>query len=96
MTEIVWTTPAISDLHALREYIARDSEYYADGVVADIFDAVDRLALFPKFGRRVPEIDDDSVREVLVGNYRIMYDISGSVVRVLTVLHMSRQFKDPR
>jgi toxin ParE1/3/4 len=78
MTEIVWTTPAVADLGALHDYIARDSEYYADGVLSDIFDAVDRLASFPRSGRRVPEIDDNSLREVLVGNYRIMYNISGS------------------
>ena len=96
MTEIVWTIPAIADLDALHHYIARDSEYYADGVVSDIFHAVDRLASFPKSGRRVPEIDDNSIREVLVGNYRVMYDISGSVVQVLAILHMSRRFQDPR
>ena len=39
MTRIAWAEPAISDLEAIRAYIARDSEVYADAFVLDIIDA---------------------------------------------------------
>ncbi len=52
MTETVWTTPDVADLGAFHDYIARDSEYYADGVVSDIIDVLDRLASFPRSGPR--------------------------------------------
>ncbi|MGD1018208.1 MAG: type II toxin-antitoxin system RelE/ParE family toxin [Verrucomicrobiia bacterium] len=45
--KVVWTAPAVSDLQAIRDYIARDSEVYADTTVGEVFDAVDRLAKFP-------------------------------------------------
>ncbi len=96
MMEIVWSDPAIKDLDSLYDYIARDSEYYANTFISKIFATIDRLEQFPKSGRIVPEIQDDVTREVFVGNYRIVYDISGSVVRILSILNMAQQFQDPR
>lgn len=95
MTRIVWTDPALSDLDSIHSYIARDAEVYADAVVSEIFDAVEQLALFPQSGRVVPELLDDNSREIIVSNYRVMYDTSGDVVRILTVLHGARLFPQP-
>ena len=95
MTRIVWTEPAVSDLNGIHAYIARDAEVYADATVLEIFDAVDRLAHFPHLGRVVPEIDDENTREIIVDNYRVMYDTSGDVVRILTVIHGARLFQRP-
>ena len=94
--EIVWSDPAIKDLDALHEYIARDSLHYADAFVSKIFTTVDRLERFPRSGREVPELQDGVTREIFVGNYRIVYDVSGPVVRILSILNMARQFRDPR
>ena len=90
--KIVWTEPAGTDLEAIRTYIARDAETYANAVILDILEATDRLERFPESGRIVPELDDLHTREIIVGNYRVIYDISGDVVRILTVLHGARQF----
>lgn len=92
MTRIVWTEPAISDLNSIHAYIARDAEVYADATVLEIFDAVDRLAHFPRSVRVVPEVDDENTREIIVGNYRVFYDTSAEVVRILSVLHSARLF----
>ena len=92
MTRIVWTEPAVSDLNTIHAYIARDAEVYADGVVLEIFDAVDRLVHFPLSGRVVPEIEDEYTREVIVRNYRVIYDISGDTIRILSVFHGARLF----
>ena len=92
MMRIVWTEPAVSDLDSIHAYIARDSEVYADAVITEIFDSVDRLIRFPKSGRIVPEVDDNNTREIIVGNYRVVYDTTGVGVRVLSVLHGARLF----
>ena len=89
---IVWSEPAVTDLDAIRTYISRDSETYADALTLEIFEATDRLERFPESGRVVPELDDPATREIIVGNYRVMYDVSGGVVRILGVLHGARQF----
>ncbi len=43
MTRIVWTEPAVADMEAIRAYIARDNEVYANAVVLRILEGVERL-----------------------------------------------------
>jgi len=52
---IVWSPQSLRDLDAIHEYIAKDSERYADLTVSRIFVAVERLLQFPHSGRMVPE-----------------------------------------
>lgn len=91
MSRIVWTDPAVSDLNSIREYISRDSEVYADSVLSEIFDAVDRLIDYSQAGRIVPELDEQRTREIIIGSYRVMYDIQDDTTRILTVLHGTRK-----
>jgi toxin ParE1/3/4 len=88
--KIVWTEPAVADLTALRDYIARDSEHYARQFIARILQAVEHLESLPRMGRKVPEAADEDVREILFQAYRIIYRISGEQVQVLSVLRGSR------
>lgn len=85
----------MEDLESIHAYIARDSEVYADTLLLEIFAAVDRLKRFPQLGRIVPELNEAQTREIMVGNYRIMYERRGSVVMILAVLHSARQFPPP-
>ena len=42
-------------------------------------------------GRMVPEIDDKSIREIIKGRYRIIYQIKKStLLEILTVFNSSR------
>jgi plasmid stabilization system protein ParE len=43
-------------------------------------------------GRVVPEVGDENVRELFVYSYRLIYQVSDSVVKVLTVVHNKRDF----
>ena len=49
----------------------------------------------PELGRIVPERDDLSIRELIEGNYRIIYHFDNNLdtVQILTVHHASRPFK---
>ena len=96
MTKIVWTDPAIRDLTNIHSYISRDSSVYADALVLEIFQFVDKLEQFPQSGRVVPELKEENTREIIVGNYRVIYDIVQSKVRILTVLHGARLFQNPK
>jgi plasmid stabilization system protein ParE len=62
---LVWSPQAIEDVEAVRSYVARDSEQYANLLVERILAAVDRLEPFPLSGRVVPEVGDESLREVV-------------------------------
>ena len=92
MNRVVWTDPAVADLHGIHDYISHDSEIYADSVLSEIFDAVDRLLHYAESGRIIPETDEENTREVFVGNYRVMYEIADTTIHILTVLHGARQF----
>ncbi len=92
MIRIVWTQPAVEDLESIHAYIARDSESYADAIVSEVFEAVERLRRFPLSGRTVPELSDVQTREIIRGNYRVIYDSRRDLVRILSVLHSARRF----
>ena len=64
--------------------------YYAEVTVSRIIASVERLKKFPSSGRTVPELRISSIREVLLGNYRIVYRLSTAHCEIVTVLH-SRQ-----
>ena len=90
MTRVVWTRGAVEDVEAVKAYVARDSVRYATLLAERIVSAVDRLELFPESGRVVPEVGDESLREVIHGAYRIVYRIKAESVEVVTVHHAAR------
>ena len=87
MAEVRWTPQAIEDLRSIADFIAKDSPHYARLTVVDTFAAVERLVDFPKSGRIVPEIKNPAIREIILGNYRIIYRFRGQFVDVLAVHH---------
>jgi plasmid stabilization system protein ParE len=91
MAEVRWTTQSIEDINNIAEFIAKDSIRYAEIQVEEFFDSAVCLEEFPKTGRIVPEVGDNSLRELIVGFYRIIYRIkSTDKVDVLTVYHTKR------
>jgi addiction module RelE/StbE family toxin len=94
VTHIVWTLQAIEDVEAIRTYIARDSPHYAALVAERIVESVERLKQFPRSGRMVPEVAQEAYREVILGNYRIVYRLVGDQAEILTVVHSARLLPD--
>ena len=88
--KIVWTEPAVEALRNLHGYIANDSEAYASIFVERIILSVDKLTDFPRLGRMVPEADQEAIRELLYHNYRIIYQVKGELIEILTVVHGRR------
>jgi len=91
MVEVNWTKQAINDIDKIAEFIAKDSEHYAKIQVKRFFDALIVLEKQPTAGKIVPERQDPLIREILTGNYRIIYKIiSETEVDVITVHHSKR------
>jgi toxin ParE1/3/4 len=91
MVEVRWTTQSLEDIDNIAEYIAKDSFRYAQIQVAKLFEAIECLIDFPKTGRIVPEVGDKTLRELIVGFYRIIYRIKSiDKIDVLTVYHTKR------
>lgn len=85
--KIIWSPLAIDRASEIAEYIAIDKPSAAETWVALLFSKVDQLASSPKSGRMVPEIGDEQFRELIYGNYRIIYRIEKKQVSILTVRH---------
>jgi len=92
--KIKWTIPAFDDLESIREYIGRDSEVYATSFIEKVLQAVEVLEEFPKIGRKVPEVNDPIIRELIFRNYRIMYRIHHDAVQIIAVVHGSRDINN--
>ncbi len=91
MVKLIWTDQAINDLGDIGDYIAENSEKYAKLTVKKLFERPDILKTFPQAGRIVPEKNDENVRELIEGNYRIIYEIvSADQINILTVYHSAR------
>ena len=90
MAEIRWTVQAADDLEAITRFIAADSPHYAQLFAINVLKAVDRLAIYPRSGRMVPEVGDPAIRELILGNYRIVFRLKTGAVEVLTIYHGAR------
>jgi plasmid stabilization system protein ParE len=87
---ILWSERARRDLLEIGDFIARDKPQAAAAWVGRILDAVQRTALFPTSGRIVPEIDRSDIREVILENHRIVYQLSETTITILTVFESHR------
>lgn len=94
MVKLIWTDQAINDLGDIGDYIAENSERFAKLTIKKLFERADILKNFPQSGRVVPEKNDDNVRELIEGNYRIIYEVvSTDQINILTVYHSARDLR---
>jgi toxin ParE1/3/4 len=87
---IVWSRRAVQDLDSLTAYIAADSPAYAGVVLKNIVNQTRILERFPRAGRKVPEFDDENVRELIVYSYRIIYRLQDDEALIVAVIHGKR------
>ena len=94
MAKVIWTDNALEELRCAADFIARDSRRYANALLDDALEAARSLRSFPRRGRLVPELLNPEMRELLVGKYRMIYQVQDDSVRVVAFLHGARQFPD--
>lgn len=90
MVKVVWTKRSLTDLDDIAEYIAKDSPKYAKITLEKIIKEVVRIEQNAYIGRIVPETKIKNIRELIKGNYRIIYNINVAKVEILTVHHSAR------
>ena len=90
MVKLKWTQQALDDVEIITNYIANDSLYYAKMFAKKVFESVERIEIFPESGRVVSEINCKNIREITLGNYRIIYRIKTNRIEIITVYHSSR------
>ena len=82
--KVVFTAHAVSRLRQILAFIAADSPANAVSMVERIIARAETLDTQSFRGRRVPEYQQDNVREVDEPPYRIIYRVTADVVQVLT------------
>ena len=91
MVKINWTNFALQDLNEIAEFISKDSIRYAQMTVKNLFESPSLLKTHPKAGRVVPEFNEENLRELIRGSYRIVYRIvDKNRIDILTVHHSAR------
>ena len=92
MVKINWTQLALSDLKGVHDYIANESNRYAQITVNKIYNRVESLKEQPYSGRVVPEFEDSLIKELIEGNFRIVhYLVSEERIDILRIYHSARK-----
>ena len=82
---------AKNDLKEIYDYISLDSKRYAKLQVERIQNKTEVLKSQIEIGKIVEELNDPKVREIIEGNYRIIYRIvSKNELHILLVHHGAR------
>ena len=84
---IIWSPLAIDRASEIAEYIAQDKPSAAENWINTVFSKVEQLKSSPEIGRLVPEIKNNQFRELIYGNYRIIYRIEKKQISILTIRH---------
>ena len=92
---VVWSTTASEQLEAIAVNIARVSPVYAYRLVDRLITRSEHLAQFPGIGRVSPRADDPNIRELLEGDYPMLYLVQTSRIDVLGVVHGRRDLRWP-
>ena len=94
MAQIIWTEPALADLDDIAEYIALDKVEAARRLVKQVFKNVGELEYFPELGRKPPELENSTYREIIVNPCRIFYRADqNDNVYILYVMRGERQLR---
>ena len=94
MVKLVQTELSRDDLEDIFDYIAKDSKRYASITVTKIYQCAQEVITNPWVGRIVPEFNIKTIRELISGNYRIIYRInSDNQVDILRIYHSARLLK---
>lgn len=87
------TARAEADLRDIVEHIAHDSPLNASRWLDRVENAIGRLEEFPGRCRRAPEAEvfQETIRQLILGNYRILFAVREQDVVILSVRHAARR-----
>ncbi|SJM92804.1 Plasmid stabilization system [Crenothrix polyspora] len=80
-----WSERSINDLIAIQRHIAQNNPVTAKKWIIKIRQRAKSAADSALIGRVVPEFNQQDIREVFLGNYRIVYRVRDDDILILTV-----------
>jgi plasmid stabilization system protein ParE len=92
--KITWAAEAEKNLLEIKQYIEKDSVFYAERLVRQLYEKVTVLYQHPEFGKPVSTQNNITLRRILHKNYRIIYFIKENTAFVVAVFHQARQLPE--
>lgn len=90
---VIRSSRADQDLIEIWSYVAKDNPNAADRLLRRLDERVQKLQDYPEQGEALPN-SNAGMRRIVEGSYLIFYQILDDVIRVVRVLHTSRQWED--
>lgn len=86
--DVIWAPSAYADLD---QALARRED--AATLLEVVLDAATSLSTLSERGRLVPELDDAVTREIVVRDFRLMYEVSTDHVHIVAFVYGARDFE---
>ena len=91
---LYWTENAKQNLQAIKRYIATGKPTAAKQWVQRLRERARKALHAPLAGRIVPELSREDIRELIEGNYRIVYQVFPDRLVILTVFEGHQLFPE--
>lgn len=85
--EVIFTDRFLDRVEECTDYIALDHIPSAITWARDDFELCQKLSNQPKMGRIVPAFNRPEIREIIHGNYRLVYELKTNHIDMLTIWH---------
>ncbi|MEX0783195.1 MAG: type II toxin-antitoxin system RelE/ParE family toxin [Dehalococcoidia bacterium] len=86
---VEWTDEAQADLDNIAEFHANDPAR-ARAIIDSVVRRMEQLALFPRSAGLIPGANPAHIRQLVEGQYRVLYAAGPETIMVLGVPHASR------
>lgn len=92
--EIIWTRQALDMVNHFIDYIAQDDPATAEEWAERLLESTNQLIKQPWSGRVVVEFKEENLRELIEGNYRVVYRIREETIYIQAVWHVRQEPKN--
>jgi toxin ParE1/3/4 len=90
--KVIWAEGARLDFKEILEFIAEDNPDASIRVGEKIIERINQLKSFPEMGSKIPEGPEVDARQLVEGNYRIIYQVNEAerFVDIIRIWHGAR------
>ncbi len=83
--EVIFTNRFLTRVEECTDYIALDDISTALKWAEGVFKHCEQLSAQPESGRMVPEFNRAEIKELIHGNYRLVYELKSNRIDMLTI-----------
>jgi len=93
LVKVVWTVEALERLQEIQAFISLNHPGRAEKFVESLINRGNSLGENPRRGRIVPEFSDPRIRELIIGNYRLVFRLANGRTEIITVFEGHRKIR---